>query len=344
MGKETLEDKFIGSLLGTFVGDALGMRVERFERRNILGRTPTGRIEEMYARDDLEAGCYTDDTQMMIALAESLIENKGFSGEDMARRFVENFEYKRRYGLGTKRAIENLKKGMPWQEAGRDIFSEDFYYFVIAAKSKKALEELKSQKKGSYGNGSAMRVAPVGLLYYNKPEELRKVAELSSLITHAHLLGKEAAVLQAYAVALAIKLDPEQGFDVFSFLDKLKRFLFPEAKIFQEKLEAIRKLLKEKPNEDKVIEILGNDSRSFQSVPTAIYSFLANKDSFKEAVIYVVNLGGDADTIGAMTGAIAGAFHGYEKIPEEWLASLDNAGKGRNYVIALGKKLFGLVC
>jgi poly(ADP-ribose) glycohydrolase ARH3 len=70
-------------------------------------------------------------------------------------------------------------------------------------------------------------------------------------------------------------------------------------------------------------------------VPTAIYAFLSTCD-FKSAVIYAVSLGGDADTIGAMTGAIAGACYGMEGIPSQWRETVEN----REYIEQLAKKLW----
>jgi poly(ADP-ribose) glycohydrolase ARH3 len=73
----------------------------------------------------------------------------------------------------------------------------------------------------------------------------------------------------------------------------------------------------------RVVGELGHGIEAFNSVPTAIYSFLRHSRSFQDAVLYAVNLGGDADTIGAMTGAISGAYHGIEAIPERWRNGLE---------------------
>jgi poly(ADP-ribose) glycohydrolase ARH3 len=62
-------------------------------------------------------------------------------------------------------------------------------------------------------------------------------------------------------------------------------------------------------------------------------------DSFKDAVVLAVNLGGDTDTIGAMAGAIAGAYYGYAQIPQTWLDRLENGAKGRDYVVHCVKEI-----
>jgi poly(ADP-ribose) glycohydrolase ARH3 len=184
-----------------------------------------------------------------------------------------------------------------------------------------------------------MRVAPVGLLYHDKPEELRRVAELSASITHAHPVGKEGAALQAYAVACAVNSEIEE-FSPQAFLEKLKVFLSPECEPLRQKLETISALLNKKPSISEVVTTLGNDVSADGSVPAAIYAFLANPASFKNAVVYAVSLGGDTDTIGAMTGAIAGAFHGVDAIPTSWLEAMENRVKGRDYVRDLAALLW----
>jgi poly(ADP-ribose) glycohydrolase ARH3 len=82
--------------------------------------------------------------------------------------------------------------------------------------------------------------------------------------------------------------------------------------------------------------------RAIESVPAALAAFLLTH-SFREAVISAVNLGGDTDTIGAMAGAVAGAYYGYNQIPQEWLNSLENGAKGRDYVVNCVKNIVSLL-
>lgn len=283
--------KFIGSLIGSAIGDSLGA-----QREGTYG-----------FREVTEPGpAYTDDTAMMIAVAESLIECNGFDGAHMARLFVKNFEREpwRGYGPGPPRIFEMIKSGRKWDEnLDRELYDG-----------------------GSFGNGAAMRVAPVGLFYYNDPEKLREVSCQSSRITHSHPLGMEGAALQAYTVSLAIR-------EEWDFPEKLKEFT--RADVYRKKIEVLEKLLDKKEDRERVVRNLGNGIEAFNSVPTAIFSFLATS-SFKEALIYAVSLGGDADTIGAMTGAIAGAWWGVDGIPHEWREDLEN----RDYMERLGMKMW----
>ena len=109
-----------------------------------------------------------------------------------------------------------------------------------------------------------------------------------------------------------------------------------------EKLEKIPGMAEAGSSIDEIIEVFGNDVLIQDSVPTAIFMFLSNSDSFEEAIVKAISLGGDTDTIAAMTGAISGAFHGYHSFPSRWTDSLENGDKGRDYVITLGEKLCDL--
>jgi poly(ADP-ribose) glycohydrolase ARH3 len=299
--------------VGTFVGDALGAPFEGRSSAYVAGNWNSARsmIDSRPGR-----GAYTDDTQMMIGVAESLAAHGAFDGEDMARCFVDNFEAYRGYGSGACLALLALAGGGAWDQVATMVFPE-----------------------GSFGNGAAMRVAPVGVFYHHDLAQLRRTAEDSASITHAHPLGKEGAALQACAVALAMRARPGE-LDPTYFLNELKAFARLDCEPFLERLHVMSRLLRSNPLIDEVVACLGHDVRSFTAVPAAIYAFLSHPGSFREAVSYAVLLGGDTDTIGAMTGAIAGAYHGVQGIPSEWLDPLENEGKGRDYVLRLASALY----
>ena len=303
MAKEALRSKFLGSLIGTGVGDALGAGLE--------GRRRVDQAEVQALAERRGTLVYTDDTHMMIGIAESLIAKKGFDGEHMTHRFMENYsrEPYRGYGPGPPRVFSLIKAGEAWDKAAERLYGG-----------------------GSFGNGSAMRIAPVGVLYYDDLPKLKEIAYKSSQITHAHELGKEGAALQAYAVALATAADPLSEFRSDEFLAKLLDFM--QHQVFKQKVEKIRELLG-KADKEQVIDDLGHGIEAFNSVPAAIYSFLSHPDSFEEAVIYAISLGGDTDTIGAMTGAISGAHLGIEAIPGRWQERLEN----REYLTGLAEQL-----
>jgi poly(ADP-ribose) glycohydrolase ARH3 len=255
---------------------------------------------------------YTDDTHMTIGIAESLIESEGFDGEHMAKTFIKNYEAEpwRGYGPGPPRIFGMIKSGEAWYSAANRLY-----------------------RGGSFGNGSAMRVAPVGLLYSRNLEQLREIAYQSSSITHSHELGEEGAALQACAVALALKTPSNEDIAREAFLSSLQNFI--RDKLYREKVAQIRKLLGEQ-DKAEVVAVLGNGIEAPRSVPTAIYCFLRQPQSYRNTVIYAISLGGDTDTIAAMAGAISGAYLGIEAIPSEWRAKLEN----REYIESLAEDLW----
>ena len=105
--------------------------------------------------------------------------------------------------------------------------------------------------------------------------------------------------------------------------------------IYQQKLDRVRRLLA-RGDRSRVVAELGNSIEAFNSVPTAIYSFLAEPGSFAGAVLLAVSFGGDTDTIGAMTGAISGACLGVDSIPAGWRGKLENVA----YIEDLADKLY----
>jgi len=306
MIKQVLKSKFLGALIGTGVGDALGAPFEGWSKVKLE------KIEEVAERREVLT--YTDDTHMMIGVAESLIRTRGFDGENMTQTFVKNYELEpfRGYGPGPPRIFRLIRAGKAWDKAAQELYHG-----------------------GSYGNGSAMRVAPIGVFYYDNPEILREVAHKSSQITHTHQLGKEGAAVQAYAIGLATNLEPPLAVDQDDFLAKLINYT--QDRVYKEKLNRIKGLLVE-PDKARVTIELGNGIEAFNSVPTAIYSFLAQPDSFTQAVLYAISLGGDTDTIGAMTGAISGAYLGIESIPNSWKGKLENGF----YIEELAERLWSL--
>jgi poly(ADP-ribose) glycohydrolase ARH3 len=302
---DLLHSKLLGSLLGAALGDAVGAP---WEGQAMAADDEAARIAHIPGPQR-----YTDDTHMAIGIAESLIECGGFDGPHMAGRFVANYlqEPWRGYGPGPPHVFRLIRDGEPWDRAAASVYPG-----------------------GSFGNGAAMRVAPVGLFYWDRPEEMREAARLSSIITHAHPLGVEGALLEATAVALAVAADPAQPLDVPAFVSRLKERVTEGA--YRDRLALFGDLLKAPDDRRSVVRALGHGIEALNSVPTAIFCFLSHPDSFADTVIYAVSLGGDTDTIACMAGAISGAFLGVDALPTEWLAQLEN----RDYLEELAEELW----
>jgi len=289
--------KFTGCLIGTAVGDSLGARRE--------GSSAFSEVADLAPR-------YAENTAMTIAVAESLADCRDFHYWHMAELFLKKYEQEpwRHYGHTITRVFRLMRNG----KLGFGMIDRDLY------------------ADGSYGNGAAMRVAPVGLMYHDDPRMLRDIAYHSAGITHSHAWGLEGAALQACAVALAALAEPGD-MSITDFLGTLRMFARPGP--YQEKLKTIIGFIEDGASREDVVAKLGTGSSCLESVPTAIYAFLSHRD-FKSAVIYAVSLGGDADTIGAMTGAIAGACYGIEGIPSQWRETVEQ----HDHIGALSKRLW----
>jgi poly(ADP-ribose) glycohydrolase ARH3 len=308
MGLSELKDRFKGSAIGTFIGDAMGRAVEGWPASSI--RRSFGILEEM------SEGTYTDDTEMMMGIMESLCEVGRLDPGMIAQKFLHNFNPTRGYGGRIYGIMDRLRRGIPWNKAGTD----------------------------SWGNGSAMRIAPIGFFYYDDPIKLRKAAIQSSIITHKHPRGIAGAVAQATAVGIATRKGLEgEAIEVEGFIDHL---IEDVGEIDQEMVRQLEKIKGIKggdlqENIDAISSHYYCDVSAIGAVPPAIASFLLSR-GFKESVVTAVNCGGDTDTLGAMSGAIAGAYYGYSHIPSHWLIPLENEGKGRDYILSLAERLADL--
>lgn len=301
----SVHDKFTGSLLGLALGDAIGAPFEGSYhglKPDFLDYLP------VVLR-------YTDDTEMAIGVAESLIEEKGFNADTMAKKFLENYDPFRGYGPGTASILVMLQGGMYWKEANKKVF-----------------------KDGSFGNGAAMRVAPLGLFFSYDDELLREAVEEASSITHNHPLGMEGAVILAYAISRVLTMESE--FDKKDFIERLVSFTHSEE--YGKKLSVIKTLLQTEVKPEDIIDVLGNSILAVESVPTAIYAFLQYGVDFQKTIEFCISLGGDTDTIGAMAGALSGCLIGERSLPRELLFRLEDAEKGRQYISGLAGELHNL--
>jgi poly(ADP-ribose) glycohydrolase ARH3 len=277
-------DAVAGALLGTFVGDALGMPYE-----GLAAAAVPSRLEMIEARRG--KGTYTDDTEMMIVLAEA---------------FLERCDPARGYGAGTLEVLALWRQGVPVDAAARRLFDGE----------------------GSLGNGAAMRIAPIAVLFADSPDELRAQAERSALLTHAHPLAVDAAIAQAAAIAAALR-----GEDIVAAARTAAR-----RPTTRRRLDEAAALIGSDLGPAAVGERLGNSATGHESVPTAIFA-AASHMGFEEAVSFAVRCGGDTDTLGAMAGALAGAAYGAASIPARWLDALENGHRGRRYVERLSGAL-----
>jgi poly(ADP-ribose) glycohydrolase ARH3 len=302
----SLEDRFVGCLLGLAVGDALGGCFEGQTADYIARRYSTP--EALLAEPPRAPLSYTDDTQMAIGVAEALVEDGEIIEATLCRIFAANYVPSRGYGWGARAVLEAMEEGRDYKAIAETHFPG-----------------------GSYGNGAAMRVAPVGLFFHDDPDKVAYQAEQSSLPTHRHPLGIEGAQLLAVAVAHGVRAD---SLDHSAFFAELYSRCHSDMFRFKLDLAATARTPAELP-------ALGNGIQAQESVVTAIACFASSPDDYMTAIGRAILLGGDTDTIAAMTGALAGAYLGANTIPQGLLALLEDHPeiKGRSYITELARRL-----
>ncbi|MFC2029701.1 ADP-ribosylglycohydrolase family protein [Chloroflexota bacterium] len=273
-------DRARGCAIGAAVGDALGMPLE-FD----FARPPQRLVREMQ-KGRLPAGSFTDDTEMALALAESLLCHCPLDPVDLAERFVVWYQAgPPDVGLHTSRVLSRVASGKPWADAARSV---------------------QRGKPDSAGNGSVMRCWPVALAHWDDLDTLLAGSRLQSQVTHPH---PECEAGSAFASAT---------------LFHLLRGMAPAQAVARaqdetELPEALRSAIDAAPGRHR--DELANTGWVRHTLESAAWGLLTT-DSFEEAVVQVVNLGGDADTAGAVVGALAGAAYGLEAVPRRWRTAL----------------------
>lgn len=280
-------DRFRGCLLGLALGDSLGAPHEGGVAEKLVWRV-IGRTREGERR-------WTDDTQMALDLASSLVERGGVDQDDLAQRFAASYRWSRGYGPGAAKVLRRIRAGDRWEVATRTVHRE-----------------------GSLGNGGAMRAPAIGLFGVRRSRDLDRLASRTAAVTHAHPLGQEGAVLIARATAEAAR-----GKSAHEILQAVERSVTLEP--YRQRLAQISDL--KTGSHMRVADVarpLGNGNHALDSCVTALFIALAHLDHpFDEVIWSAVALGGDVDTIAAMAGAIWGASNGVNALPAADLESLE---------------------
>ncbi len=298
--------RYRGALLGGACGDALGRPAE--------GRTPSTIRRRFGLLGDLQpdrrgsVGTFTDDTQLTLWTAEALLGGGEDHPELFGRTLAERLDSIRGIGRATRTAIVRLRDGAPWWRSGI----------------------------GSAGNGVAMRVAPLGLAFGGDLDALRRETARNAVVTHADRLAVASGIIQAYAVARLTRTRPG-SLDPGEFITELTAVVAglenaggeerkpgpPERIRLVERLAEIPDMLGLRPEE--AFAHTYNGAYVLESLPAALWAFLAHPEDAERAVVVAVNGGYDADTVGAMTGTLAGAYLGEGALPRRWVDRLENA-------------------
>lgn len=281
-----------GAFYGNLVGDALGAPVE-FQPRDsfppVTGMLPCDTW-------GLPAGSFTDDGSLMLCMAASIVN------------------------AGQHDAANVLAHYLAWYIEG--YMSVNGQCFDIGRTTRQAIEdyaeegllEARTTRDNQAGNGSVMRLAPIPVVSYNLPlSQIWAAGEASSKTTHGAAAAVWGCGFWSALTALAIR-----GYTKAELLDWIR---------------GLRTLGVYPPEWSDVLECrfltaARNDISSsgyvVDSCEAALWAFF-HTETFAEGACLAVNLGRDADTVGAIYGILAGAYYGYEGIPQEWLVVLQKA-------------------
>lgn len=289
-----LEEALAGVLLGTAAGDLVGLPFENLSAPQV-GKLLRGPLEPSLV---LGRGMVSDDTEHALMVADALLASGG-QPEAFSRALS---RYLRRWlltmppgvGWASLRSALKLCIGIPPQKSG--VFSA--------------------------GNAPAMRVAVLGVLYGDQPDELVSLVAAATVISHTDPMALEGALAVAWAAHCAARTagqpvqekwaDFQTGFRplsaggslqrAFALIDQAVKADWPVS-VFAKELGCKR----------------GVSGFILQTVPVALYAWLRHGDDFRLAVTEVVRCGGDTDTVGAITGALVGAGLGAGAIPATWM-------------------------
>lgn len=279
----------LGSLLGTAVGDALGLPYEGLARRRVAA---FGVVRHRFF---FGRGMFSDDTEHTLMLAAALMACR-----DDVPTMQHAFAWKLRWwllglpagvGLSTARAIVKLWLGFSASKAG----------------------------EWSAGNGAAMRSAIVGVLYRDEAARRHEMALAACRVTHTDPRAEESALLVAEAAALASK-----GILTHEVISVLESFVTTGE--MRSRFSALKAgLAVEQSVLDYATQIgCGRGVSGFapNTVAVALYAWLRHRGQFESSVRSVIECGGDTDTVAAITGGICGAEVGEQGIPRAWITAI----------------------
>jgi len=307
-------DQLTGSVLGLAVGDALGAVVEAHppaDARRFVDTVLRLNALPGWGPGGFGFGQVTDDTQLTRELLLSIAEAGRFDPALFASRLLNFVASGRLVGGGpaANAAARQLALGTPWHEAGMPA--------------------------PYAGNGAAMRAGPLGLLYGHDMRQLARIVCDQARVTHQDTRCSAGALAIAGATALAARRETIRPTE---FLVELSRLVEPIDAAFATHIWDLTSWAHLPPDEAAGFlqeQGLEPESRtgwhgisSFvtSSVCWSLYAFLQSPDDYPEALCIAIGVGGDTDTLAAMTGSIVGGRLGRAALPQAWCARLTDAG------------------
>ncbi len=305
LAEDTLREKYLGSLLGAAVLDALGRITENMTAEQISQKFTV--VDDYKEGSGFPKGAYSDDTQQTIILTDYLLEN-GFPKEN-------HYDLKRYAQQIAKRT--ELKRGI-----GPSLYA----FLLNRGKVERDNIPFVNMNIATPSNGLAMKIAPIPLLYRQYPAEINEVIEQLGSLTHPHRGSVAGAIGIAHAIHYVLE-HPENRFCATDYIDTI----VTQVKRYDECLARIIS------NAELIDE---NSASVYATVPQAILAFAKEPTQFRNGGIKLIHSGYDTDTKASMFGAISGAYNGIKAIPQSWIDGLENGSEGKDYIVSLAGRLF----
>ncbi len=297
----TPEERMMLSLCGLSVGDAFGELF--FSLTLSLAETLTTRTLPD------PPWLYTDDTEMTLSLVESLRRHGHINQDEVAAGFARRMQPHRSYGGHAYYLLMGMRNGADWRTEAAAMFNGS----------------------GSFGNGSAMRIAPLGAYFADNLDALKENALLSAEITHTHHEGAAGALAVAVAAAHAWQVRNEKDVDPRLFLQGVLGHV-PESLTGDGIKEAIGQSFEPAMLTDahgnefdarpaQVAQVLGSGYKvsAQDTVPFALWCAARHVKNYEEALWATASGLGDVDTTCAMVGGIVALSADESTIPSAWI-------------------------
>lgn len=307
--KYRLEKVFEDALLGFSMGDAFGLPFEFLDRKKVREISVDNIMSGGYHK--MPAGTWSDDTSLVIATIDSLINANGINYDDIMKKFSEWLieskytPYGKSFGVGntTNNAINKYIRGISAVECGGQGFYDN-------------------------GNGALMRIFPISFYCifkgYSLEQEVQIINNISSL-THAHEISKMGCLLYTeFLREILVSKNKELALKHICSIDYIK--FYSESTV--QKYKKLLSLGFKKINEKNI-----NQSGYVVDTLEAVIYSIFNGFDYRSTILTSVNLGYDTDTVSALAGAIAGILYGENNIPEDWIIEL----KGEEYLKELAQ-------
>jgi ADP-ribosylglycohydrolase len=274
------------SLLGLSLGDALGSQFFiPANRQHLADRSlPPAPWQ------------WTDDTEMACSVYRILAAHYTMDQDALAASFARRHDFDRGYGPATGRMLRLVREGGDWRSLAAGLFDGS----------------------GSWGNGAAMRVAPVGAFFAEDPAEAARQAALSATVTHAH----PEAVAVAIAVAVAAAYAASGPLPPGPFIDRILEHV-PPGKVRDGIAEARRMLTVGDPETAAYFLGNGREVAAHDTVPFTIWAAARHLADFERAIWTTAAAGGDIDTTCAIVGGITAIASSPDGLPEAWLRAAE---------------------